>query len=1100
MIIRNNCGLSFEFLPNGNIRHILAGTTRIGLNEVSPSSMAASGLFLRKRGPEITFTPLLGPESHSRYRFSESGFIAEGSWEKIHYILRLVLAADDFSWQWNIQLHNTGTEAAEFDVVYLQDVGLKNAGAGFQNEYYVSQYLEHLVFDDAQLGKVICCRQNMKEEGRHPWLILSSARGAASASTDGLQFFGPAFRDTAIPAGLMKAEAEGALAAESSVTALCETPFLLESDGNYQSFFMARFLPDHPAASSTADLALLTPILSEIIPASEDFRELIPEPNLFTESARFHALDLREDELTRFFGEERRHAEVVDGQLLSFFSGTHAHVVLKAKEIRTARPHGHILQAQGTLTADESLVSTTCWAFGVFNAHLTQGNTNFNILLSVCANPFHTVLENGQRIIIESKGKHYLLGVPSAFEMGLNYCRWIYKNNDHCLEVRTWTSKQKPVVNLSFRVLEGNPVGLRLTHQFDPLNQWKAATGEDDKSFLLIPAPGSMITEGYPEARFRLQCSRAVKALPTPDSWPLFVLEAPESTDFHLRFIGEVTGKAEIRQEEDPDSRFRADHADALAQWKSLSMHLVLESKHEDIRAIREILPWYGMNALTHYLSPHGLEQFGGAAWGTRDVTQGPFDLLLTTGHYTEARKLLLQIFSHQNPDGGWPQWWMFDRYARIRAHEAHGDILYWCILSLAAYLTVTGDSAILDEQIPYYTDSGPDSVEHSPLAEHLDRLIQKITGSFLPGTAFVPFGGGDWNDSLQPLSQELAEKMISSWTVEMNYQAFMQMGCAYQQSGRPEKAAELRHWADRIKEDFNRWLIRDGQVCGYGISEPDGSIRVLLHPDDRQTPIRYSLLPMNRGIISGIFSTEQAKFHQEIVESRLKGPDGARLMDQPLPYRGGIQEIFQRAESSTYFGREIGLMYIHEHIRYAESLAVCGKAGDFIKALRQAVPVEYRNVVPMGDLRQANCYYSSSDVVFSSRYEAAQRYPEVLGGKLPLSGGWRVYSSGPGIFITLIIRNLLGFRVAADTLILDPVIPASFDGLRAGLLFEGFPLEIRYTIRKNHHSPERILLNGRAIPFTLSENPYRTGGAVLDKKLFMCLLRKEGNEVEVEM
>ena len=27
---------------------------------------------------------------------------------------------------------------------------------------------------------------------------------------------------------------------------------------------------------------------------------------------------------------------------------------------------------------------------------------------------------------------------------------------------------------------------------------------------------------------------------------------------------------------------------------------------------------------LVHYLSPHGLEQFGGAAWGTRDVSQGP--------------------------------------------------------------------------------------------------------------------------------------------------------------------------------------------------------------------------------------------------------------------------------------------------------------------------------------------------------------------------------------------------------------------------------------------------------------------------------------------
>lgn len=37
------------------------------------------------------------------------------------------------------------------------------------------------------------------------------------------------------------------------------------------------------------------------------------------------------------------------------------------------------------------------------------------------------------------------------------------------------------------------------------------------------------------------------------------------------------------------------------------------------------------------------------------------------------------------------------------------------------------------------------------------------IVHSFIPGTALVPFDGGDWNDSLQPVSKELAQRMISS-------------------------------------------------------------------------------------------------------------------------------------------------------------------------------------------------------------------------------------------------------------------------------------------------------------------------------------------------
>ncbi|MCK7541944.1 MAG: hypothetical protein MZV63_69185 [Marinilabiliales bacterium] len=71
--------------------------------------------------------------------------------------------------------------------------------------------------------------------------------------------------------------------------------------------------------------------------------------------------------------------------------------------------------------------------------------------------------------------------------------------------------------------------------------------------------------------------------------------------------------------------------------------------------------------------------------------------------------------------------------------------------------------------------------------------------------------------------------------------------------------------------------------------------ISLLLHPSDKRTGIKYSILPMNRGIISGIFTAEQARKHQELIEEHLKGPDGARLMDRPLRYSGGIQTLFQQ-------------------------------------------------------------------------------------------------------------------------------------------------------------------------------------------------------------
>src|SRR5262245_66131498 len=114
--------------------------------------------------------------------------------------------------------------------------------------------------------------------------------------------------------------------------------------------------------------------------------------------------------------------------------------------------------------------------------------------------------------------------------------------------------------------------------------------------------------------------------------------------------------------------------------------------------------------------------------------------------------------------------------------------------------------------------------------------------------------------------------------------------------------------------------------------------------------------------------------------------------------------------------------MYVHEHLRYAESQARLGKPDAFLHALRQAIPVDYQQVVPQGDLRQSNCYYSSSDVFFETRYDADARYADVIAGKLPLKGGWRVYSSGPGIYVALVVSRLLGLRIEYGNLILDPV------------------------------------------------------------------------------
>jgi cellobiose phosphorylase len=1112
MILKNSSRLTIRFLENGSIKSIEADPIRISLKASSPFSGSGANIFLRKRVNTIDYKPLLGPESNSRFYLTKDAYFAQGNWDGFEYKLILRLSDKSLSWQLAVEVKNTNQHIAELDLVYFQDVGLKPANDGLINEYYVSQYLERRILEDKKFGSVICCRQNMQEPTGHPWLMMACKNGAASACTDGMQYFGKTYRGTGVPEGLLADSLGGEYAGESPVVALQEKPFKLAPGETHQSVFVATYLPDHSKATSEDDLLRLNDLMNEFntgIPINDPVDLMAPVTNLFRSSAFLPVDDLNENELIHFFGDERRHAEAEKGQILSFFTGEGNHVVLRAKEILADRPHAHIMQAKSGLIPDESIMSTTAFAFGVFNSHITQGNTNFNVLLSICTSQFNQTIESGQRIFVEINGSHFLLGVPSVFEMGLNHCRWIYKHKGHVFQVRTWTSKTSPQINLDFNVIRGNSVNLKITHDFDKLNGWTIVPGNSVMEFIARPKPGSMIQSKFKDAQFRIEIQGNTDFKHGGDELLyndgkdhgnlLFVLNVPETSDFSMSFIGEVCSAAEIIRIKDAGQQFISDCTNAKSGWKNLSLNLELKSHNKDIHAIREILPWYGINALTHFLTPYGLEQFGGAAWGTRDVSQGTVELLLTFEKYDEARKVLLIIFSNQNPDGGWPQWWMFDSYQNIRAHESHGDIFYWCIIALANYIKVTGDLKILDETVPYYHEKGIDFAEKTTLSEHVDRLISMITGSFVPGTSLVPFGGGDWNDSLQPVSKELAQRLISSWTVEMNYQAFKLYRQVFDKTGDIEKSTMLEEICERIKADFNKFLIKDKVVAGYGLVENDGSIGVLLHPDDKSTGINYSLLPMERGILSGIFSKEQAELHQELIEKHLKGPDGARLMDRPLKYKGGIQEIFQRAENSTFFGREIGLMYVHEHIRYAELLAITGRADDFVKALRQAIPLGYRDIVPSGDIRQANCYYSSSDVHFRNRYEADEHYDEIKTGKFILRGGWRVYSSGPGIYIGLILSRLLGFRVNYENVVFDPVIPLSMNGLSASFDFRGYPVKLIFNVHDESHGPKTILVNGKEMTFTIEENKYRKGGAVIVKKQFLAMLNKQFNLVEIK-
>jgi cellobiose phosphorylase len=306
----------------------------------------------------------------------------------------------------------------------------------------------------------------------------------------------------------------------------------------------------------------------------------------------------------------------------------------------------------------------------------------------------------------------------------------------------------------------------------------------------------------------------------------------------------------------------------------------------------------------------------------------------------------------------------------------------------------------------------GGEAEEWTSVAGHIEALIDGVTASFIPGTHLPRYGNGDWNDTLQPADLSLREWLVSSWTSALLYQQLSRYADVLRRAGSVSEADRISKLSDDVRSDFNRYLIRDGVVAGYGLFSPDGRApELLLHPGDHRTGISYSLIPMTCAITGGLFTPEQAQHHLRLIREHLAFPDGVRLMDKPLPYHGGAERIFRRAESSPFFGREVGLMYTQAHLRFCEALAVLGEADGFWQGLKTVNPIALAEIVGNACLRQRNCYFTSSDAAFRDRYEASVEWDRVRAGSVGVEAGWRIYSGGPGLFVDLLIRRAAGRR-----------------------------------------------------------------------------------------
>ena len=264
----------------------------------------------------------------------------------------------------------------------------------------------------------------------------------------------------------------------------------------------------------------------------------------------------------------------------------------------------------------------------------------------------------------------------------------------------------------------------------------------------------------------------------------------------------------------------------------------------------------------------------------------------------------------------------MFDRYREIAAPDSHADIIVWPIKALCDYVEATGDMSILDGRSPtrivarWRSDDTRDDLRPHEATDRDDRA-RLHPRHLVPDLRRRRLGGHP------PAGRSgMAQRLVSAWTVEL----------AYQTLERYRRCASGRE--------------RDGGSSGR-LLRPDAlGLQPLPRPRRRRRrtgPLRAGrrrlppppTRPDHRRALP--IAADDARDHQRHVQPRAGRPScRAHRATPPVSRRRAADgpadglprwrlAPFQACRIRRRFGREVGLQYVHAHIRYIEAMARIG-------------------------------------------------------------------------------------------------------------------------------------------------------------------------------